>query len=43
MEVVEPVECVLGEEWVVGEGIAVRGDGEGVEGGREGGEAVDLV
>lgn len=31
------------EEWVVSEWVAVRGDGEGVQGGGEGGEGVDLI
>ena len=40
---VEAVESVVSEEWVMSQGIAVRSDGEGVKGGGEGGKMVHLV
>jgi hypothetical protein len=43
LEVTETIEDVVSEERVVGEGISVRCDGEGVERGWEEREMVQLV
>ena len=40
---VETVDSILPEEWVVGEWVSVRGDCEGVQGGGEEGQTVQLV